>query len=175
MFKDTPQCVVNQTPEDYCNPADAPECPTGGAFSDVPMLRDPHIGSASLCRGACGPDCPKTCINIPSGVEKCIPDNKGKCFYKCKYNNVISCGVSDGCTIHDNCYDDCAAKGEKNLCNDLGAWVALRPATCHCGCDIACFGKYNFNCFNWMDGYGPYDYFQQYSDEPEITGPFKSC
>ena len=143
--------------------------------ADVPMVRNPPIASGSLCRGACGPDCPKTCVNIPNGVTKCIPDAKGKCFYKCTYKNVVSCGVANGCVVHDNCYDDCAAKGEKNDCTDIFAWFSLRPATCHCGCDIQCVLNHGFDCKNWMDGLGPYDYFQLYSDKPERSGPLKSC
>ncbi len=182
-FKDTPLCVLNQTPAEECSAADAPVCPLGGAFRrDIPMLRNSFVASGSLCRGACGPDCPKTCINVPQGVEKCIPDTKGKCFYKCKYENVVSCGVHDACVVHDNCYDKCAENGEKEMCidvpgswSDLWNWIYLRIGPCHCACDYGCVSGYGFDCGNWINGNGPYDYFQLYSDKPEISGPFRSC
>lgn len=183
-FKDTPLCVLTQTPvEEECNAADVPDCPLGGAFhGDIPMLRNPSILGGGLCRGACGPDCPKTCNNVPSGVTKCIPDTKGKCFYTCTYENVISCGVNDACVVHDQCYDKCAAKGETEMCIDIPGpwwnpfnWIYLRFDFCHCACDYGCASKYGFDCLNFMNGEGPFDYRQLYSDMPKISGPFKSC
>lgn len=177
-YADTPLCVIQPTEEECAqNP---PDCPTGGVFNDAPALRDTFIPGGGLCRGACGPDCPDTCVNVGT-VTKCVTDSKG-CAYTCTYENTVSCGVHDACVVHDSCYDVCAAKGETSLCIDAPGpwwnpltWLGMTFGPCHCACDYGCASNYGFDCLNWMDGNGPFDYRQQYSDKPIQEGPFKSC
>lgn len=137
-----------------------PACPIGGT---APLLRNPHIPSGALCRGACGPDCPPTCTPQPD-VHLCVPDSSGSCHHVCTYTNVIECGSHQGCRDHDDCYDRCAAAGERDLCYAGG--------TCHCGCDMACIRAHGFgNCNRWRTGGGPFDRMLNFSDPPTQTGP----
>ncbi|MFA5106568.1 MAG: hypothetical protein WC506_06445 [Candidatus Micrarchaeia archaeon] len=193
VYKNTPLCVITpptnpntslnttpppplgtvpeQTPYDeesyYSGDCTAPptECPIGGSS---PELLDPDITSGSKCRGACGPDCPDTCMRMPD-YQTCVPDAKGQCLYVCTYQNVIQCGVHTGCQAHDACYDRCAEeKGEKSMCY-LGGF-------CHCGCDWDCISKYGpINCAEWMLGYGPTQSEVDYSSPPLRSGPFRLC
>ena len=99
-----------------------PTCPIGGL---APLLRDPHLPSGALCRGACGPDCPSSCAAQPN-VTLCIPDSTGHCHVSCTYSSVIECGSHAGCREHDACYDRCAAiLGETSLCpiGILSLWM----------------------------------------------------
>lgn len=141
-----------------CGPP--PSCPVGGT---APLLRDPHIPSGALCRGACGPDCPPTCTPQPD-VHLCVPDSSGSCHHVCTYTNVIECGSHQGCRDHDDCYDRCAAAGERDLCYAGG--------TCHCGCDMACIRAHGIgSCNSWRTGGGPFDRMLNFSDPPTQTGP----
>ncbi len=193
VYKNTPLCVItpptnpttslNTTPPPPLNstPEAAPynstsygsedctapptNCPIGGT---APELLDPAIASGSKCRGACGPDCPDTCMKMPE-YQECVPDVEGKCVYVCTYSNVLQCGIHSGCQTHDACYDTCAAeKGESRMCY-LGG-------LCHCSCDWDCVSKYGpINCVEWMLGYGPTQGEVAYSSTPLRSGPFKSC
>jgi hypothetical protein len=167
-YENTPLCVAEPTPdEDECAGA-RPECPVGGwAGGKAPMLLDPDIASGSKCRGACGPDCPDTCVKVKD-QKICISDSKGKCFYTCTYHNVLSCGISDGCEVHDDCYDACAAEGEKRMCLP---WFG----TCHCACDLGCVFKYGLTCLDWMNGKGPMERHELYSSPPLRSEPMKYC
>ncbi len=180
-YNSTPLCVVPPT-EEECAP-NPPDCPTGGVFNNAPALRNTFIPGGGLCRGACGPDCPDTCVKVGE-VQKCVADSAWKCFYTCTYSNTVSCGVHDSCVVHDDCYDACAANGETALCIDLPPNLSWNPLTwllikfgglCHCACDYGCVSNYGFDCRNWMNGLGPYDYRQLYSDKPVRSGPLKSC
>ena len=168
-YKNTALCVVspNASDEEECDPV-PPDCPIGGGpGGNAPMLLDPAIASGSKCRGACGPDCPKTCTSA-TFKPLCIADKKGKCFYLCTYSNVLSCGTHDGCQTHDDCYDACAAEGENRMCY-LGGF-------CHCGCDLGCYFKYGLsNCWDWMNGKGPTQGNALYSSPPLRSEPMKSC
>jgi outer membrane protein OmpA-like peptidoglycan-associated protein len=145
-------------PPPPCGPP--PPAPTSG----VPLPRDPHIASGSLCRGACGPNCPTTCTPLPNR-KVCVDDAAGACHWEFEYPGVISCGSHLGCRNHDACYDRCAAaSGETDLC-PLG--------TCHCGCDVDCISDFGVsNCNSWRTGGGPFDSFLTFSDPPTSTGPF---
>lgn len=167
-YKNTSLCVIQPTPEEEGCTAAPPECPIGGwAGGKAPMLLDPGIAGGSKCRGACGPDCPDTCIPVKDQVH-CTPDSKGECFYTCTYYNVISCGLHDGCETHDACYDSCAAEGENRMC--LPGF-----GLCHCACDLGCVFKYGFNCLDWMNGKGKMERHELYSSPPLRAGPLRSC
>ncbi len=145
-------------------PQGAGLCPIGGATA--PELRNPHIASGALCRGACGSDCPSTCMRKPD-ITLCSQDPSGNTHSTCTYKNVIKCGSHLGCRVHDNCYDKCARGGETNLCNEFP------PGTCHCSCDTDCISTYGVDtCSNWANGLGPFDSYLYFSDPPIHAGPF---
>ena len=132
-----------------------PPCPLA---APAPLPRDPHIRSGSLCRGACGPNCPPTCTPQPA-VTLCVPDSTGTCHAECTYPGVIRCGSHAGCRTHDSCYDTCAAAGDPF-------------GTCHRGCDIDCLRTHGFTrCNSWRTGGGPFDRMIDYSDPPTRSGP----
>lgn len=132
------------------------------------MLLDPNIASKSKCRGACGPDCPDTCIDVKDQTH-CIPDSNGECFYVCTYSNVLSCGVHAGCEAHDACYDTCAQNGETGM-----GFPTF--GLCHRSCDIKCISTYGLlHCYQWMNGKGPMERHVLYSSPPLRSGPFRSC
>jgi len=132
-----------------------PACPLA---PPAPLPRNPHIPSGSLCRGACGPDCPSTCTPQPP-VTLCVPDSTGTCHAECTYPAVIRCGSHAGCRTHDSCYDRCAAAGD-------------RFGMCHRGCDIDCVRTHGFsNCNSWRTGGGPFDRMIDYSDPPTRSRP----
>ncbi|VVB57371.1 Uncharacterised protein [uncultured archaeon] len=167
-YKGTALCVVQPTPsEEECD-AVPPECPIGRGKGDLlPMLLDPALISGSKCRGACGPDCPDSCVRVKEQTQ-CITDRKG-CAYVCRYSNAVSCGIHTGCQKHDDCYDACAAKGETRMCLPFFG-------LCHCACDWGCVSEFGpAQCYQWMNGGGPADYAQLYSSPPLRSGPFKSC
>jgi hypothetical protein len=167
-YKNTPLCVVSPTPTDDSCTAPPPECQLGSGYgASPPMLLDPDIASKSKCRGACGPDCPRTCIDVNDQTH-CISDGKGECVYVCTYSNVLSCGTHVACQTHDDCYDTCAANGEVGM-----GFPSF--GLCHRSCDIGCFATYGFSCLQWMNGNGPVDSHVLYSSPPLRSGPFRSC
>jgi hypothetical protein len=129
-------------------------CPRG--IKGAPELKDTSLASDSKCRGACGADCPDTCISKPN-TTICVSDPDGKCHYLCTYPGIIECGTNEGCRVHDECYDESVL--------DARPWVYRR------GCDEACIAVYGAgNCSNWMDGLGPFDRNLTFSDPPTMTG-----
>jgi len=164
------------TPTETATPVPSP---TGGPVTqcdDVPppcpavppnaQPKNPGIASGSLCRGACGPDCPSSCV-VQNDYHSCVTDSHG-CVYLCSYRE-IKCGSDEGCRTHDNCYDNCAeSENENGLC--------LTGNACHCLCDIDCADTYNSSaCLSWMVGGGPYDSQITYADMPTTSGPTSSC
>ncbi len=138
----------------------AVKCPSPESLGLLPA--DPHIPSGSLCRGACGPDCPSTCT-ADYDVGICAPDSTGACHSTCTYSS-LRCGSHQSCRDHDACYDRCAARGDP-----LGL--------CHRGCDLACIGKWGpVNCWHWMRGNGPYDnYLHFYTYRSQTPAALGSC
>ncbi len=169
QYQDTPLCIVSPTPSDDECTTPPPECPVGSRHGgSIPMLLDPAIAGGSKCRGACGPDCPDSCVDVKD-QKYCMPDSKGECFYVCSYSNVRSCGLHEGCEKHDDCYDACAAKGETRMCLP---WLGL----CHCSCDLDCVLEYGpGNCLQWMGGNGPTQSHELYSSPPLRSRPHKAC
>ncbi len=157
----TPEPTNSPTPVCDQSPPPCPDAPPGGV---LPM--DPHIPSGSLCRGACGPDCPSTCTPL-NDQHTCVTDSHG-CVYLCVYK-VISCGTHAGCREHDDCYDNCADRDDETvLCPSGGE--------CHCACDLQCEEHYGAsNCGHWLVGYEPYDSMLNFSNLTRQSGPFDSC
>lgn len=140
-------------------------CPIG--TQGAPNLRDPHIASGSLCRGACGLDCdPNRCNNV-ADVRIPVTDSAGNQFI-CVYKNVVECLTHDACRTHDACYDRAAEAGEMNL-----------TGTLHQQCNQDCINRYSAaQCAAWTGiGGGMVDYFVSppfdanrlpFSDPPEL-------
>ncbi|MFH1786390.1 MAG: hypothetical protein ABH829_01930 [archaeon] len=148
----------------YVNP---PACPPDAQFGLKPM--DEGLASESLCRGACGPDCPDTCTDEPD-EQICITDSSDESFYTCTYTGIKRCGTHEACIVHDARYDACAEKGETKLCLE-GGW-------CHCRADFMCGVNswYSpWNCFSWKNGEGPYTGYQKYYAKVVEDGPFPYC
>ncbi len=130
-----------------------PECPVGTA--GAPQLRNPHIASGSLCRGACGADCePNNCAE-ESDITVNHPSDTGEHYYVCNYPNVVNCGSHQGCREHDACYDRVTS-----------AWGRR-------GCDMDCISDYSLSeCNSWRTGGGPFDSHIKFSDPGVIIrGP----
>lgn len=123
----------------------------------IPKLIDPQIASGSLCRGACGEDCPSTCTSQPD-ITICADDLSGNCHYTWTYTGVISCGSSNFCRWHDKCYDRLADEERSTRLNKLTE------------CDQYCSGS-TADCYSWMNGGGPYDSQLLFSNPPIRRGP----
>ena len=109
-------------------------CPIG--TNGAPQLRDTNL--KSLCRGACGPDCPTgRCVDLPD--IKGIPSSDGT--GTCTYTKVIRCPTHQGCREHDACYDYCEKHGYNNIVDG-----------CHLQCNQRCYDKYGRGtCTPWAD------------------------
>lgn len=175
--EETPTPEITPTPEETPTPEQTPEATPSPTCAPVPppcppisgtTARDPGIASSSLCRGACGPDCPSSCTSKPDRTM-CVSDGAG-CFYTCTYS-ILQCGTSESCRTHDDCYDSCAEKGETQLCYSGGF--------CHCSCDLGCiFGSGLLGplyCPLWAYGYGPTDSTLTYSTPLGRSGPLQAC
>lgn len=135
--------------------ATPPAAPAPGA-GGTPLLINPHIPSGSLCRGACGSNCPDTCTHEADQVI-CVPDSTGTCHVTYTYTGVLSCGSHAGCRTHDDCYDACEAAGDT-----LGF--------CHRGCDLDCKSHYDLStCVGWAQGHGPFDRMLRFSNPPTVS------
>jgi Domain of unknown function (DUF4157) len=128
-------------PASVCGPV---VCPPPERAGLTPQ--NPRIASGSLCRGACGADCPKTCTKAPTQTFS-VPDSTGACHATCTYDG-LHCGSHQGCREHDACYD--AANGFLE----------------HRVCDGAAIKKYGLmKAQSWARGHGPYDsYIDFYAD-----------
>jgi len=129
--------------------------PTPGV-PPFPQRRTPTIASGGLCRGACGPDCPDSCVGV-GPITTCHYDAASGCHAECEYTDVISCYTHQGCRVHDDCYDQCAQAGEMDLCGCpqraclLGS--VCPPGVCHCACDTECCNAFNSaTCGLWAMG-----------------------
>ncbi|TWJ02465.1 uncharacterized protein DUF4157 [Mucilaginibacter frigoritolerans] len=141
-------------PPPACSATPLP-APAPGA-SGTPLLINPHIPSGSLCRGACGVNCPDTCTHEADQVI-CLPDSTGTCHFTYTYTGVLSCGSHAGCRTHDDCYDACEAAGDT-----LGF--------CHRGCDLDCKSHYDLStCVGWAQGNGPFDMRLRFSNPPTVS------
>ncbi|NMB78477.1 MAG: hypothetical protein GYA23_05215 [Methanomicrobiales archaeon] len=110
-------------------------CPIGAG--KAPHLANPLEVSGSLCRGACGPDCPEgRCTKLPM----IIIENDKKTG-TCRYTNVIRCPTHVGCQAHDACYDYCEDRGHDSI------WDS-----CHLQCNQRCYDAYGRTiCIPWAD------------------------
>lgn len=143
-----------------CVAQDEPECPDA---PDGMEPVDPGIASGSLCRGACGPDCPTTCRS-GTPVTECLEWQTADCRWHAKVCTypVRECGSHAGCRDHDDCYDDCA--------------TALFPFGCRRICDKKCSDDYDAGtCLGWANGNGPYDSWISYAGEPTSYSYDSTC
>jgi len=128
----------------------------------VPFLKDPKIASGSLCRWACGGDCPDTCVDHDDVVVWFF-DPVARGYYKFTYSGVIACGTHEGCRWHDDCFDQCA-----ETYGEVEPWEP-----CHMGCNeyvVLVYGP--AKGYSWQGGGGPYDGWFLYSEPPTWEGPF---
>lgn len=135
-----------------CAAQPEPQCPMPPPGGYLPV--NPGIPSRALCRGACGPDCPATCVAGP-GTSTCHEWQTADCQWHAKVCNYTTrrCGSHAGCRVHDACYDACATRG----------W----PAGCRRGCDVACIRRWGVRrCNAWRRGLGPFDSTIEYANPP---------
>jgi len=129
----------------------------------IPFLRkDPAVASGSTCRGACGSGCPDTCQDC-ADIVRCLPDQRDENAHTfVTYSGVIECGTHAGCRQHDACFDDCEEEyGEESV-----------VAPCHDECSAAIVREYGVTRgASWALGYGPYDGYFLYSEEPVWSEP----
>lgn len=147
--------------------SDMPICPVG--TNGAPNLKDSGILSGSLCRGACGSDCPEDRCDKIADITLPVTNAAGQ-QYNCVYKNVVNCVTHQGCRDHDACYDKCAGEGMNNLFD-----------SCHRKCNDECFQKWgDVQCGAWSDALGyradywanpDYDGVMLFSDKPELLGP----
>ena len=166
-----------------CAPITCPFAPTQPVTPSPPspplepQRINPGITSGAQCRGACGPDCPGSCTPH-ADIVKCVEVTG--CHATCTYHNVTSCSTHEGCRQHDECYDRCAAAGERNHCGCperacLLGLVCKNP--CHCRCDRDCCNAHDkIDCAGWALGSAtPSDGRFNYSDNvtvgPALPGP----
>lgn len=137
-------------------------CPFEGTRStphatppDYPQRRTPGLASGGLCRGACGPDCPDSCVAV-APMTYCHYDPASGCHAECRYDDVVSCFTHEGCRVHDDCYDVCAQGGELDLCGcpvRACAFGAVCANPCHCRCDTECCNTHGRRtCYDWYQG-----------------------
>ena len=123
----------------------------------APLPINPGIASGSLCRGACGPDCPSSCTPLMNQVL-CVPDPSGNWHFNCEYPDVLRCGSHAGCRAHDLCYDGCASDPHSVICRRA--------------CDVNCLDDYGFQrCNSWRTGGGPFDRMLLFSNPPVTSEP----
>jgi hypothetical protein len=161
--EETPAPEPAPSPTPKCAPVSSP-CPLAVSGTQA---QNPGIASGSECRGACGADCPSTCMQMPTQRE-CVSAGEG-CNYMCTYA-VQQCGTNEGCRKHDDCYDACAEQDELTL--------PLIGGLCHRNCDFGCVIGNGFSgvfCPLWLAGLPPYDSFITYSMLTSADGPFQEC
>ncbi len=150
-------------PDAACADQPEPACPQPPAGGYQPQ--NPGIPGGGLCRGACGPACPATCVAAPAATE-CVSWQTKDCKQHkkvCTYG-VLSCGTHAGCRVHDACYDGCA--GLRGL-----AYQACRR-----GCDVACIRANGVKkCSAWMRGKGPFDGFISFTAAPTSVTMDGAC
>ncbi|MCK4392452.1 hypothetical protein KAX17_06065 [Candidatus Bipolaricaulota bacterium] len=135
---------------------------------DVPLPKsNPDLASGSLCRGACGSDCPDTCE--PQGdmvLHERDLYNDGL-YYRITYPGVIRCGTHEGCRWHDACFDRCVEEYDET--GDYDAYVG----DCHTRCNLQVAADHGATQgLKWAAGDGPYDGYLLFSDPPIWEGPF---
>jgi len=123
-----PLPVVNPTYPGPC-PIGIPFTATDGIEYTV-YLKDPGIRSGSLCRGACGEQCPDwRCPVKYAQIEVEVPGGT------CVYSQVIECASHQGCIDHDCCFDWCV-----ELYNEVSATFP-----CHTLCTNRAVVQWDYN------------------------------
>lgn len=122
-----------------------------------------HYGpSNSMCRDACGADCPSTCCESEPDHYSCEV-NASRRYTGAAHTRVsYTCGTHLGCQLHDTCYDTCIekmgecrnSKGESTIvfCRDWNTFTA----SCFRVCDLLAVGGFGpINAGLWAIGRGP--------------------
>lgn len=132
--------------------------------------------SGATCRDACGPDCPSGCDTWR--YKECIDDRR--------YRHVTryTCGVHQGCRMHDACLDKCAAAGVPQV--DEEFLTADCNRTCHE--EAVAWATERFGvidgpiaALSWVAGRGPqsskgiWEYTKDSPEGPERIGECAEC
>jgi hypothetical protein len=144
-----------------CPEIECPFAPTQPAVPSPPtpplepQRIDTGLANHALCRGACGIDCPPSCV-AQDNITLCVHDLDSDCHAECTYTGVTRCPTHEGCREHDACYDACVAGGEMDLCSCPVAACAVGMECdnpCHCACDRGCCTHFDkLDCFRWSQG-----------------------
>ena len=136
-------------------------CPD--TYDNQPPI-DPEIPSESLCRGACGADCPDDPAPDNGKPEGCSESEKEACVnyergeeprHKICVYRELSCGTHKGCRDHDACFDACAVAHPPGKARDK----------CKSDCNDDCVRNHGlFTCLGWATGRGPYDGTLEFSE-----------
>lgn len=132
----------------------------------IPFPRDPLIASRATCRGACGGDCPESCISLSDIIIRVADPLNDANHYLLTYSEVIECGTHAGCRWHDACFDECAREtGEDD-------WYEPCHQSCNASVAADMYGP-DWG-YSWQDGGGPYDGYLLFSNPPawDREGPF---
>lgn len=173
-----PNCTPPPPPyQELQNTTYSGSCPIGtvATTSDnkkiiTPFLRDPGYKSGSLCRGACGVDCPDFRCKKKDTINVTVKDPvEGTC----SYSNVIECPTHIGCQEHDRCYDVCVEH-----CGEI-----FLGGPCHFTCDQRGYSRWGTTTVvqwvgtggSYQDEYSPPTYggMYLYSDPPVFVSAEK--
>lgn len=123
---------------------------------------DQYGPSDSMCRDACGADCPGSCCESEPDYYACVTNASRRYTGEAHARVSYTCGTHPGCQDHDNCYDACIEKmGEcKNSKGETTIWFCRGwntfTATCFRGCDIKAVREHGLvNAGKWAKGHGP--------------------
>lgn len=126
-------------------------------------VRNAFGPGGSLCRGACGGDCPDTCE--PDHYLECIDDRRFLAV------TAYDCGTHQGCREHDDCLDACTEWAPEST-KDVNFYLAACSLTCHESAN----SKYGLKrTSGWTLGYGPrphrtrFEYTKPSPDSAEVV------
>jgi hypothetical protein len=136
----------------------------------------PH---GSMCRDACGGDCPSTCCREGDHEFTCVVGSNGRYTGQLEFKETFVCGSHLGCHTHDRCYDNCQKvfgpclrKGKPSVFCD-----EPRNYECHRSCDQDATKEYGYHtAAQWALGYGPkqfniaFEYTRVASPPPALEG-----
>ena len=119
---------------------------------------------SSLCRHACGVDCPETCCQEDEWT--CVVGSNGRYTGQATLVRTHVCGVHQGCIDHDDCYDECVSK-YSDCRNVLGepSWACYHWDNfwCHRQCDLQGVVDHGFEkTLDWMRGRGEFSHYVAY-------------
>ena len=159
FYKYKSECTISDP-----NPSSglSTKCEATVHLFSLPQPNGESIPFLNNCRGACGAGCPDTAKSLEDITIR-IPDPLNDMFhYLLIYPGVKECGTHAACRWHDACFDQCKLWGEDSKIGPL-----------HNLCSDKVVDRYGLiDGGTWMLGYGPYDGYFIFSNEPTLEGPF---